>query len=490
MGSFIEFYVKYHESRTAASPDFARHLIINKLGHAMGRRSIHLIQPSAIRHNMYTCLLGESGNTMKTTAQEILENVDVAEKSMAKDFSPEGLLLGLGEDPEQTLHFGEWSRLLRSMKHGGHMSKFREISNELISCPVDYSKKLVKVTHSIKNPYFSQTVTITPTQFKENVSIEDVEGGYIPRFIIVRGKPVFRARNRLPASTEPDEEIIRKVIEKTYELFGKVDVRFSLTDNALERYNEIDKELKLSKKYKLASAFVARYTNYIIAYADILCLSDLIMDVGIGKYLNIRDIRTLVTNHTNELLDTNDIYDRYETYETYETSDSSKNSKLVQVLGTNGTNGYELCLFETTQENNSVSEFGSKIKGLNVQLRTHYIEKAYELFKNPIEEALHITNDVCSDRFISRVRDILRTFDPIERKWMSRRFKMGTKKLDMAIESLLDSEEINVCKQVAVNGSKKTKSVYCTPEYFKKNHKEGKCPYYKTCAGGKKSLGR
>jgi len=142
-GTFIDTFLEYFNMRTNSPKIYGTHLAIQMLGHAMGNNTVCLMQPSAVNHNIYLALIGQSGKAMKTTAQqEIVAPLYPNEVVGDNSFSPEGLLRALQENPHLICHLGEFSQLLGGMKRGGYMSNLKEISNEIFSCPSTYKKRL------------------------------------------------------------------------------------------------------------------------------------------------------------------------------------------------------------------------------------------------------------------------------------------------------------------------------------------------------------
>jgi len=455
--SFVDFYVYYHSMRTAASVEYAKHLIINTIGHAFGRNTVHLIQPGAVRHNMYTALIGESSSTMKTTAQEeVLGDVDSKKKLLSKEFSPEGLLKELEDDSSKKLHMGEWSKLLRAMNHGGHMAKFREMSNEFLSCPELYVKKLVNKEYTVENVYFSQTTTATPIQLRENLSSEDVEGGYAPRFILVFGKPSYRKRGPINSEVMNIQPVIADIIQRTYDFFENANVEFTCDKEALEQFNVIDKYLRTDKKFESIAAYAARYTNYIIAYADILFWCDFIAAIGDhlytrGKFKGLTDLLLLLIDINLTLL-TND--NSESNNDGNGESNIERESFLAKVnsVSTLGSLVKNVKIVETGNiliglRDKSVEEE----KKIEITINKEYIDRAWELFKGPIDYVSEIVDYIMNDKNVARVRQQIEKFAPIERKWLSRYAKVGKKKLDEAIDN--EGEEGGDHKTVEVDNS-------------------------------------
>ena len=150
MASLIDLHLEYHKMRTSSPLEFATHLSILNIGHAFNRNSICKIQPRAVHHNIYLCLLGPSGLSLKTTAQEDVATPLIPTKYQGtKSFSPQGMLRHLEDQPNSNFPLGEFSTALRGIKMGGNMADFKEISNDIWKCPPYYNKRFRELLFSI-----------------------------------------------------------------------------------------------------------------------------------------------------------------------------------------------------------------------------------------------------------------------------------------------------------------------------------------------------
>jgi hypothetical protein len=302
MTSFIDYYVSYHSMKTVAQPVYAQHLIMQQLGHCLGRESKNIIAPSEVRHNSYLCLVGTSSVSKKTTAQEKVASRLIPTLNIGpKNFSPEGLLNKMQLYPSMLLPMGEFSTVLRGISNGGHMTNFKEIANDLFTCPADYKKQLVSKEYYIKNPYLSINSTITESELFPYLKNGTMEGGFFPRWRFVYQKdPEHRRRENLPETVDCYEAILRNIITKLYYQFKEHPMTYHLDEEALDKFDEISIELEEDSEWESIRSFVARYEEYMIADADILTLSD-----DLGKFLESTELTELtklteITKLTND----------------------------------------------------------------------------------------------------------------------------------------------------------------------------------------------
>lgn len=304
----IKQYLEYQKLRTNAPPKFGKHLIIQTVGHALGRKSINNLAPFGVRHNMYLCIIAPSSKSRKTTAQDICTDLIPYEHTGVTSCSPEGLLTALGDNSDVICPFGEFSQILRSISQGGHMARLQEITNDLFGCKT-YTKKLVMKMYVVKNPYLSISTTITPEQFEEFTKPEMYTGGFLARYVLcISDAPPWEPRNKLPPNIEKIGGLLRAIIRELYLQCKASPITFELDDEAQKYLNKISKEVSENKDYDEIFALAERTLNYVVAYADILFVCDL-LEEHIFKGLSIK--KTLAAYETNN------------NNETYETSNSS-----------------------------------------------------------------------------------------------------------------------------------------------------------------------
>jgi len=197
---------------------------------------------------------------------------------MPAESSPEQFIVELAEKSELLQFMGELTGLMKGIKGKGYMARFAEIYNDMHKCPKIYVRKLRKRKgedniFKIENGYFSVLSTVTPEMLKQECTEEMAKGGWLARWMLVYGEPNPRPRKRLREEILEMEEILMWLLRHIISM-DKSGTQFYLSDKALDRYNEIEK-LAIAK-YDKCLAFVGRYMNYMISYADVLLLDDAI----------------------------------------------------------------------------------------------------------------------------------------------------------------------------------------------------------------------
>ena len=477
--SLLDLYAKYQDLRTVASPDYGRHIFIQVIGHAMNYTTIHLIQPNAVYHNTYLALIGESTTTKKTTAQEIAKAVDNQDTFLADESSPEALLKDLSAIPHGKAYLGEWSKLLRSMNKG-NMAKFREVANDLHSCPKKFRKKLVAEEYIIKQPYLSINTTCTPEQLKANIAEEDVLGGFLPRWILVLGNPKYRPRGPLETEVSDLEEQFKKFVSETYKFFRKNHIRFTLNENALERFNEIDKGFSMDTKWEGVRPFAGRYANYIITYADILWFLDFAGAMGFDAYTSSAPYtcyttltkltdNTKITNLTDlTYLSKNEYISKEEEELLSRVSNLDKLSKLVKSVKSVKT------------ASKKTLEGPELVNDWEIEVNRDYIDSGYKIILPSLNYAKSIADYIFEDRKILKLSEKTKQFSPMSRSRALQLSKLRKKQFDAALDTLLGREEVFIFQIEKEARGMKITHMICRSEYYNIKRCEG-CKYKTPC---------
>lgn len=495
---FIGFYTYYQNLRTNAPSQYGVHFCIQLMGQAVGRKTMNYIQPFAVRHNTYLCLIGESGTSKKTTSQDLAKRCCNQTKILPVDsFSPEGLLKALSYQPGGLAFNGEFSVLLRGIQGQGYLASYKEISNELHRSPDKYERTLSKSKDSfvIEGVYLSQSTTCTPIQFFSNVTEQAVYEGFLPRWIFIPGNAKYRQRQPLPKEAALYEHAIRTTMIRIEDLFLKNDIQFVFTEDALNRFNEIDQELQQDSKWIKVQPFVVRYAEYIITYADMIFLSDLIHCIGINEFLNIEDFDEIIVLTQKK-----------------RTGDSiEENKSLDDLKGLDGSEGLEgldsnlnmmeyPSVVEKNQNRRKSKKSSKPSKSINLfdcisktddnrivlSVPAEYVDRAWIIFQPCLEFTRTIVKYVSEDQKISKVENVLSRHAPIFRSSLMTFVGMKKRELDECIDTLKERETIFLLQflpETSRSGTPKT--LYCKREYIDSD-KCGSCSFKGFCTEEKR----
>lgn len=394
----IEAYEQYQDLRTSAPKIFATHLFIQLLGHSLGRKSHCRIQPASVRHNTYLGLNGPSGVTKKTTAQStVLRPLIPLDNLGNVTFSPQGLLRDLEEKPQLICPLGEFSTLLRGIKTGGYVSEFKEIANDLFTCPEAYIKRLAKKkdSYTVNEPYLSMNTTCTEEEFFPNLTPDVVHGGFLPRWIMVFGESKYRDRGELAPIVDTVEEVFQRIIRKCYNNFRSNPLTFVLDTNAKTLYNRIARKWCEDPAYEDVQPFVARYQNYLITYADIIAVSEQLTE---GLFTSLTQLKKL--------------------------------SQLTQLTDLD----LDKCVTTVNRVNRPV-----------LQVHEEHIMKAHDLILPSLLYAKKIVKYVDEDLIVARLTRVIDKFGlPTEYSVAMRRCKLNANQMRLAVFTLVGRKELEL----------------------------------------------
>jgi hypothetical protein len=295
--SLVDLAKMYYDYSTDAPEQYGWWLAVQLLGHALGYKTIHLIQPGEVRHNLYLILIGYSTLSRKSTSQSLAKRVYPYSYSLPKESSPEQFVVEMSENSSRMLWMGEFTKFLKQAQRGGYMSGMIELFNDFYDCPDFFERKLRQKKSQesefiVENAYLAVNTTVTPEMLKEYISEELVRGGFLARWLLVYGTPRVRPRGHLRTEVMRFRETVASILAHVLR-WTSMDshyTSFILSDKALKRYNEIEKE---AFRVGLGvDPFVGRYMDCVIKVADILLVSHAIGNLQ-AQYYHLENIGTL-----------------------------------------------------------------------------------------------------------------------------------------------------------------------------------------------------
>lgn len=279
--SLVDLTQMYYEYSTDAPEQYGWWMAVQLLGHALGYNAIHLIQPGEIRHNLYVILIGGSTLARKSTSQNLARGVYPYSQALPRETSPEQFVVEMSENSDRMLWMGEFTKFLKNAQRGGYMSGMIELFNDFYDCPDVFERKLRAKkgednVFTVEKAYLSVNSTVTPEMLKEYISEELVRGGFLARWILIYGTPRPRPRGHLKAEVMRFRETVASILKHVIRWTSSQNtgITFLLSNDALKRYNEIEKEAFAVGQG--VEPFVGRYMDCVIKVADILMVSDAI----------------------------------------------------------------------------------------------------------------------------------------------------------------------------------------------------------------------
>ena len=284
--TLLDEYEKYHTARTDAELNFGRILFLQELGGILGPKCYNNLS-GRTNHNSYVSLIGPSSRSRKTTVQDLVKDLTEDDWRHPDEMSPEQLLVELVDNPQNFWFYGEWSKILKRIDTNHYLSDIAEITNVIFTCPKKYIKKLrgkdgKGEKFEIEYPYLCFNTTCTEEVLLKHLDEEMTHGGYLARFIIVKGGSQGGKRKIVSGEDRKHYGRLKRILNHMWTLkqFHKVLI-FQLTEDARDRHYQIEKEM-----YKIegVEAFAGRYGGYLASFADILMVSD-----KLGKYIDKPD---------------------------------------------------------------------------------------------------------------------------------------------------------------------------------------------------------
>jgi hypothetical protein len=202
-------------------------------------RQVWRSSPRALYPNFYILLLGQTGNSRKSTclwlATEFLNHVGEDFKLVDGLVSTEGLIevLAAHEETKALVYADEFRALLSVARRKGTQDILPRL-NSLYSCPEKSSVDRVKNPTVAIRPFVS-LIAATPQEYVEDLLCDiDIAGGVLNRFLIIMGdeqapKPIVKA----PSDVEWD-----KLAMKAQTAINKVSGHIDFSSDALARWKD------------------------------------------------------------------------------------------------------------------------------------------------------------------------------------------------------------------------------------------------------------
>lgn len=189
VGCFVRTYVERMSGVCDAPDVYHLGVALSLMANAVSPDSSIASPGRPLRANLYTLITGVSGGSRKTTAIEQGTAVALAvypERIGGIPGSQQGLLAGLNAAPHQIKFFSEFSVFLSNSARNKHMEPVR---TGLIDAYDNgaLSKELSKETIVVPFTRLSLLAACTPDLLSRYLSVEDISGGFLGRFLLLPG---------------------------------------------------------------------------------------------------------------------------------------------------------------------------------------------------------------------------------------------------------------------------------------------------------------
>lgn len=285
--NLIEIYASTMAQYSDAFVEFQYAAIFSIMSTLMFRNAVCRMSQGKIYTNMWTFLLGASTVSRKTTiveqAEEFLNN-HCASTQLPSSFSPEGFIDALSDTPRAWFFKDEMGSMMASMQKP-YMAEMRDLFCDLYSCK-SYKRQLRKsqrksqTTFEVKDPYITQLVATTPSNFRDYSTGLDMTSGWLLRFLFFYPRYQKEMMPFTPMSEELMEEKskLNKKFATYYTFFrsGK-EMDFVLSPDALEYFQQwqLRKEKDLGEiGDEVALSIFGRIVAYAVKLAMIFTACD------------------------------------------------------------------------------------------------------------------------------------------------------------------------------------------------------------------------
>jgi hypothetical protein len=258
----FEVYIEAVKGRNEVCDAYHFAILKSVIGSIIGRGA-YLYTGSRIYPNFYTCLIGMTGISRKTTAlsmgRDVLQRIDPNVITFNGLATPEGLIAKLtvpNEDddddekfPDPTLQpridatseyegfralvgLSEYAALLKKAKKSSSDGLI-QVLTDAFDCPPSLDNPTRHSPLKAVNPCVSIVALSTQSWLEESLNLEDIRGGFANRFCYY----THELTPPIPSPTQPDENLLGTLIEtvhKIREYYQKRHIEFNFDDETSE----------------------------------------------------------------------------------------------------------------------------------------------------------------------------------------------------------------------------------------------------------------
>jgi len=236
---FINRYIRYASRLTDAPPEFHLLTAFSLLG-VVSHQYSFAFGDSFKRFNLWMVMVAGTATFRKSTATKMGTKIlnmitDAPQETLLypNDFSVEKLLIELVEHTHGLFHWDEFGGVLSRFDRQ-YMAGAKEMFTELFENA--FFKRKIKSADDIiiNNPHISILTSTTMDWFQDKVLPEDIEGGWLNRFIYCVVKKKIRDQSLPLFTAEPGEQIVlRDLLRRVF----KMKRALTLSPGATEMYD-------------------------------------------------------------------------------------------------------------------------------------------------------------------------------------------------------------------------------------------------------------
>lgn len=208
---FLTLYKDFAESVTDAHPNYHDFVGIATVGITLGNNCYLPFGDTRIYPNIWLILLGDSSFSRKTTAlnigKRLLSEVNPS-KIYPNEFSQEKIQALLEVRPSGCFYFSEFLSLMGLLSRD-YMVGAKGFLADIFDAPYSYTRETGSKTINIKYPAVSILSATTQSWFTEKMKESDVQGGFLPRFLMILPRPKTKT---LPLPPQADKDKRQELI--------------------------------------------------------------------------------------------------------------------------------------------------------------------------------------------------------------------------------------------------------------------------------------
>jgi hypothetical protein len=187
VANFARAYTEWASARTGAPPSFHRYAALAVCGAALGNRLFVDMGWGRVYASQWLCLVGRTESHKSTAVNLACSLLGQADQSieLPHDFTREAMYEFLAAKPSGLMRWREMGSVLRSMSREYNAGVLATLT-DLWDSP-HMTKRRTKGSGEVQItwPAVSIVAAAKPRWFVENISAEDIEGGFVARWLFV-----------------------------------------------------------------------------------------------------------------------------------------------------------------------------------------------------------------------------------------------------------------------------------------------------------------
>jgi hypothetical protein len=269
---FLKLYKEYCEEVTDSHPNYHDFVGIATVGVILGNGCYLPFGDTRIYPNIWLILLGDSSFARKTTALNIGKRL-LSEVSPAKiypnEFSHEKIQSLLEEKPAGCFYFSEFLSLMGLLSRD-YMVGTKGFLADLFDCPYAYKRETGGRSINIVSPAISIMSATTQSWFTEKMKESDIQGGFLPRFLMILPKPKTKSLALPPPADKDKRQVLVDMLKNIQHISG---VCF-LKEEARKMFEDFYAQLSRMPGNGRTQPFLQRLQIYALKFAIIYNVMD------------------------------------------------------------------------------------------------------------------------------------------------------------------------------------------------------------------------